>query len=312
METVELEIEGFAKEFPDLAATANGIAYSTTGVRAYFVTLRPEMAKRILDFNTDNYRKVRPKHVDLLSKEMRAGEFLLNGDPIRLSPTKVLDGQHRLLSLANQDSFTELEFLIVDTLPDNVIKTINANALARSYVDHLRRKGFNNPVPRCAVTVLYHKWLNDRQLDSSYGLSIADLDKVHDPYAKQITWAVANSASLSRKIKGLTPALGTLAFLILGDISQIAIKSLFIGAAEGENIRRGMPAYTMRKRFLDDHDDRTKRLKCDQMWFIFKCFDVQYKNTLRHDSDQLTIERLLPLPLEGISTSDLKKMLERG
>lgn len=303
-------IEDFATTFPDLAENANGIAHSRNGMRAYFMTLTPEMAKRILEFNTDNYRKVRPKHVDLLSREMASGTFLLNGDPIRIgSNSIVLDGQHRLYAVARLAPFTEVEFLIVDTVSPETLSTIDANALARSYIDHLRHLGFQNATNRSALVVLYHKWLNDRPLDSSYATSIAMLDAVHNPNSERITWAVQNSLSIARKIKGVQPAVINLAFLILGQISEIAIKQLLIGVAEGENIKRGMPAYTLRNRFQDDHDDNIKRLRAEQLHFIFRCFDIELKNTMRNASDQLTIHRLLPLPPQGISTRDLKNML---
>lgn len=304
-----IEIEGFAQRFPDMATNADGIAYSKDGARAYFVTLTPEMAKRILEFNTDNYRKIRPRHVRFLQQEMAAGEFLMNGDPIRFDTREIVsDGQHRLSALAAQDQIIEIEFLIVDRLPPDTTKTINANALARSYIDHLRRLGYPNPTMRSAVSILWHKWVNDRDLDSRYPLSIQQLDEVAEPIKDRLSWAVANG-SRHRKLRGIQPALVALSYLILGEISETAVKTLFIGASEGENIHRGMPSYTLRDRFQDDYYKSVKRTKAEQLFFVFRAFDVEFKNMFRPDDDPLTILRLLPLPPGGVSTRDLKRML---
>lgn len=305
----KIQIDGFAHAFPDLAANAEGIAFSKSGARAYFVTIGPEMAKRLLEYNKENYRKPRPKHVDFLSKQMSANEFLMNGDPIRVDTRHTIsDGQHRLMALANQDDLKQIEFLIVDHLAPETTPTINANALSRSYIDHLRRKGYQNPTSRCAVTILYYKWENDRPLDSSFATSIQQLDSVAAPIENQLSWAVSN-AGRYRRIKGIQPALVTLSFLILGEISELAVKQLFIGVAEGENIHRGMPAYTLRSRLFTDYENKIKRLKSEQLWFVFRAFDVERKNLKRNSTDQLTIDRLLPLPQEGVSTRDLKNML---
>lgn len=307
METIE--IDGFAYEFPDLASQAKGIAYSRKGARAYFVTLGPEMAKRLLDFNTDNYRKVRPKHVNYLTGQMRAGDFLMNGDPIRVREDLIIaDGQHRLHALSNQESDTTIEFLIVDNLPEETISTIDSNAINRSYVDHLRRRGYQNATMRSSLVTIYHKWCNDRPLDSTYVASIRELDQVHDPEEAKITHAVSNTVGLARKIKGLPATLVSLSHLILCEHSPLAFMSLLIGVAEGEDIHRGMPAYTLRAQLQRDYDNSIKRTRAELMWFIFKCFDIQHKNTMRWDDDQLTIMRLT-LPPQGVSTRDLKRML---
>ncbi len=63
---------------------------------AYLETITPVMAQRMMEQNKLN-RPIRPKNVRKISKELRAGNWDVNGETIKFDPDgNVLDGQNRL------------------------------------------------------------------------------------------------------------------------------------------------------------------------------------------------------------------------
>ena len=67
-----------------------------TNVYATIETITPQMAQVYLTHNTDN-RKLRDNTVSFYAKQMRQGDWQLNGDCIRFAKNgRLIDGQHRL------------------------------------------------------------------------------------------------------------------------------------------------------------------------------------------------------------------------
>ncbi|WP_375263945.1 hypothetical protein, partial [Palleronia sp.] len=70
------------------------------------VIVTPELAKRLLRFNTHN-RKIQPNHVKMIARDIKEGHWMMNAQPICFtanpfapdadtSNTRLLNGQHRL------------------------------------------------------------------------------------------------------------------------------------------------------------------------------------------------------------------------
>ena len=92
--------------------------------------ITPAYAAELLKQNTNN-RPVRPSHVRFLSEAMQRGEFLFNGDAIRISKDNViLDGQHRLLAVVKSN--IALKVVVVRGLESEVFKTIDVDKLERN------------------------------------------------------------------------------------------------------------------------------------------------------------------------------------
>lgn len=310
METLEVTSEQF-EQLQDLTEFANdGVAFSNDGYRAYFVTIGPELAKKILATYAEDYRKLRPKHMAAITDDMRHGKFRLDGSPIRLDKeNRILDGQHRMASII--ESGERIEFLVVDKLPLDAYDTVDTNALVRTYMDILRRRGVTDPSGVTALTRYIHKWDNSRitSLDSNYRMSVPMLDAVWEPNKNRIEWAARNAHNFSRKID-MPKSLIAFCLYTLGQVSESSIKGMFIAVAEGENIHRGMPEYTLQQRLLLDH--RTERDKARDpnltVYLVFRAWQDYHRNLSRHANNQLTLEAI-PRPRFGVTIQDLKNMM---
>lgn len=82
-------------------------------------------------------RRVRPKVVNAYRRDMENDRWQATGEAIKLSRTgALLDGQHRLLALAEAEGVRHIQMLVVSGLPDNA-QAVMDQGVARSIRDAL-------------------------------------------------------------------------------------------------------------------------------------------------------------------------------
>lgn len=100
----------------------------------------PVRAKELLALNTCN-RKLKKNYVKQLAEKMTSGEWLFNGDTIRIKGDRLIDGQHRLHAIVK--SGLSQRMLLVDSIDDNAFQTIDVGK-RRSPGDTLEALGEKN------------------------------------------------------------------------------------------------------------------------------------------------------------------------
>jgi hypothetical protein len=111
--------------------------------------ISPLEAQTILGSNTHNRGLVK-KRVQQLAAAMQNGEWLFNGDAIRIGESgRLLDGQHRLAALIASE--TSQQFLVISGLPDSTQETMDSGA-KRTVADSMRLRG-EKDVNRLAAAV---------------------------------------------------------------------------------------------------------------------------------------------------------------
>jgi len=112
-----------------------------TDLQTEVVTITPEMASRILDANRDN-RKIRQQIVERYARDIRHGNWKLNGEAVKIANDGTLiDGQHRLFACVEAN--TPFDTVVVRGLTFEVRETMDTGA-KRSLGDVLRWKGEAN------------------------------------------------------------------------------------------------------------------------------------------------------------------------
>lgn len=107
-------------------------------------TITPDQAAKLLEHNTEN-RHVRDNRVSLYASEMKAGRWLLTGEPIIMNGNVLLNGQHRLRACIEADvPFTTAVFRGADSHVYNVVDT----GMVRTAGDTLHHHG----IPQYNVT----------------------------------------------------------------------------------------------------------------------------------------------------------------
>lgn len=207
----------------------------------------PELAKQLLDHNTTN-RPISRREVERLKRILVAGQWAYNGESVKLSQTgKLLDGQHRLIAIA--ESGVPAELRVEDELPDSVFATLDQGR-KRTGGDVL----FTEGVPRynavsTACGALYRILKNRPIYGSSdvipaYG--ILDILHRHD----KIKATAEFCAPLHRKGDAQVIGLGQLAAFtyVLDEVMGLPDKahSFAEGLAVGTGLDEGSPILSFR------------------------------------------------------------------
>lgn len=110
-------------------------------ITATIETIDPKKAAEYLALNTKN-RALVGRHLQSLTRDMKNGRWISNGDPIRFNSDKLIDGQHRLQAII--DSGVTLEFVVIRQLPEKAFETIDIGR-KRSMPDLLSIEGKGHP-----------------------------------------------------------------------------------------------------------------------------------------------------------------------
>lgn len=118
-------------------------------------TITPEKARQLLKLNTGNFRKLDQHRVVAFANEMKSGNWVVNGDTIRLNGDRLLDGQHRLAAIVRAN--VPVEAIIVEGLEVDC-KTIDRGK-PRTIAQYLRAEGVKSAtaVAACAKLCVAHE-----------------------------------------------------------------------------------------------------------------------------------------------------------
>lgn len=121
------------------------------------VTMTPKEAATLLKANTNN-RRVKEKQVNILARAIEAGDWVLNGDAIRVSADgQLLDGQHRLAAIVKANKAVPTVLFTGAIQDDQMTMDIGT---ARTFSDVLQMKQVPHATIVAAATRLYAAWEN--------------------------------------------------------------------------------------------------------------------------------------------------------
>lgn len=112
------------------------------GITVEVIDVDPVLAELWLDEHNRHNRKWRPRKLDAYARDMAAGRWEFNGDPLRFDIAEtLLDGQHRLAAI--RDSKTTQPFVVVKGLRPQAQETVDIGA-TRTMGDTLTLRGESN------------------------------------------------------------------------------------------------------------------------------------------------------------------------
>jgi len=91
-------------------------------IKSILVKITPAIAKKMLKQNTNN-RKVSKQRVRFYAEEMQEGRWKTNGDSVRFSGSRIIDGQHRLLAIVKSGKC--IKIMVTTGLKSDVFSTID-------------------------------------------------------------------------------------------------------------------------------------------------------------------------------------------
>lgn len=156
----------------DIGSEVSDLSYLTqfnhmAGVTHEVVYLSSEQAAEWLEAYRGPNRRVSEGQVLKYQSDMEAGRWHFQGSPLVISTThKMLDGQHRLIALANCVPSVTLPFLVVRGVPDSHQLVIDLHS-SRTVAQQLSLRGLTHSSVYAASAKLYLEWTRGRLFKSS-------------------------------------------------------------------------------------------------------------------------------------------------
>lgn len=238
------------------------------------LTITPELARQMLERNTNN-RRVSLERVDHLAREMASGNWVINGESIKFSQSRLIDGQHRLNAIVKAN--IPVQTLIVEGLPDDAFATIDQGR-KRSGADALTVKGENYPLImqsaiRMALEVMdtSKKWKRSSgNVPNKVFLDFVD----QHPEIRDSVNMVAHMQRGLAKMSGyaIPAAMHHLFARVDRDRANIFINQLHTGAGLDVN----SPIYLLRERLIENSTSRNKVERTQLMAIWIKAWNAWY------------------------------------
>lgn len=242
-------------------------------VRVEVCAITPANAAALLNKNTHN-RPLDMKRAERLSQAIQRGEWVLNGDAIRVSASGVLlDGQHRLTAILM--SGKTCQSLFVTGLDDGVMHAIDTNRKARGAPDVLAllgKKNCNVLASAARQLVAYEKFGNPTLVDGAAVLSVEQIVSVVEQHPG-LEDAVARSCSVRPWCKKfLTSSLTGFADYLFTKDDYEASLSFWAGVEKGVSLEEGSPILQLRERLHKSFNDKSNIKPIYRAALLFKSY----------------------------------------
>jgi hypothetical protein len=218
------------------------------------MTVTPEMAKDWTSRNLHN-RPVRYTFVSQLARDMRAGNWDLNGETIKIADDgTLLDGQHRLYACMMAE--VPFETFVITGLPASAQRTMDTGA-KRRVSDQLSLAGEKNARALAPIARWSLLWL--RGARSKAG---RDIEPTHPEILAfiaaepRLRGAADFAMSAHADVRQVKVTVWGMSWLLFNGINDLAAGVFLDRVRDGADIGVGHPAHTLRARVFKMKEER--------------------------------------------------------
>lgn len=231
------------------------------------MTVTPDLAREWLGKNKNN-RRINPKRVTTLAQEIVRGNWVANGESIKLNGDQLLDGQHRLRAVVEADK--PIETLVVSGLPTSVFATIDQNK-KRSGSDALHVNGEQYSMHLAAAIRVV---LDMRDVESKWKRSNRVIPNseyidfiVAEPGIRDSVRAVHNQMRFL--VTTVSTTIPAALHYLLGEKYPTVRDEFFARLSDGVGLEDGDPEHTLRQKLIENASTRVKAERTMIMaWFV--------------------------------------------
>ena len=214
-------------------------------------TITPEKASLLLGRNTEN-RKITDNHVLFLSKQMAKGDWLDNGETIKINKNGLLlDGQHRLNAIIH--SGVTLNMIIVYDLEAKTFGTIDTGR-KRSAADVLFKNNKKNHINLAATSRMIIHFRSTGSKNEEFYSRFATNKEIEDMALNNeaLQNSVTKCASLKTVRILLSPSISSFLHYMYSGF-DVNIANSFFNILDKGGAEINCPAYQLR-----EHLNRSK------------------------------------------------------
>lgn len=235
--------------------------------------LTPEVARELLAENGHN-RNLRPARVVQLAEAMRRGEWVLNGETVKIAEDgTLLDGQHRLKAVL--DSGVSIESLVMRDLPVEVQDTVDTGR-RRRLADQLAIEGHTDSHALAAALNMLHRFRNNGRVDYSHAGAPSPQQAVA---LIECEPEIRDSLREARRVTKQTGGpIGIFAALhhLFNEVDPEATKDFFDRLADGAELAKDDPVLHLRAQLMKPRKDRTySQSPSNTAALIIKAFNLR-------------------------------------
>ncbi len=217
------------------------------------LAVTPARATKWLKQNTHN-RNIRKRAVTDYARDMKAGQWRLNGEAIKFAADgTLLDGQHRLLAVVEAD--TAIPLMVVTGLANETQETMDAGT-KRTTADAFMLRGETNATVLAAI--LKRVWLwdqGDYKFAKNYTPTTAECAALLKEHP-EIYRSVEISARIHQTFRYIPKsAIGT-SHHLLSRIDRDEAVWFFARVGDGAELPAGHPVLTLRNRVMSERAER--------------------------------------------------------
>jgi len=234
--------------------------------RGYVAEVTPEVASAWLKRNVHN-RRVRQENVDVLVRAIRAGQWQLDGNPVRFAADgTLLDGQHRLCAVIAADQ----------TVPMFVVEGLDAAAQDVMDTGARRRAGD-------ALTLADYPNANRLAAAVRLALTIDAQWKITTFANVEVLAWVADHPEMAEGIaytkgtfrtSGLRPSVFDYTFWRLALIDATDAREFFARLSDGVGLPEGSPILALRRRLSGPYGKDRKISVNEQIAGVFRAWNA--------------------------------------
>lgn len=239
--------------------------------------ITPELATEMLKKNGMN-RPLSRRHVEILKHQMKSGQWMFDGTPIKFNGSgQLLDGQHRLTALI--ESECEFDFVVISGIPTESFSVMDTGK-TRSAADAISIESIPNSmvvsdVSRSLLNFKSHSRLTRTSTNSSY-ISNAQVYN----FALENHVLINKSYDFCKKfVRPILPKSKLVAFHILFSDKSALDADVFISKlCTGLDLELSNPIYILRQKLIADAVSKKKISTDIKYALIAKCWNMFRKN----------------------------------
>jgi hypothetical protein len=233
------------------------------------------LARAWFELNIINNRGIRPAVVDAYARDMAAGRWSLNGDPIRFNTDgKLIDGQHRLLAII-QANVTIKSFVVHD-LDDEAFWTLDAG-IKRTMGDEFTFAEEKNAIALGAALQQLMRYEHGI-LDKGTALKATrheqrDALTRHPEIRGSIPYGQMTKAMLRH-------SLGTVLHYLFSRKDKVLADEFFVKLSQGTNLKDDDPIYLLRERLVKENfkGSKTRLIPKEVLALTIKAWNAARKD----------------------------------
>lgn len=208
----------------------------------------PEMAADMLRGNARN-RHLKRKKVDEYIGALRRGEWIYNGDTVRITTDgKLLDGQHRLLAIHETGIPARLLIAVIEEAQALRTQATMDVGSKRSFGDMLQIEGVSNATTVAAVTAIVWAFEHDRVPSSQSRNTSATIQQKYEVLERHP--GIHESVSKVRASGLLVGSLAGALHYLFSTADADDADEFFRLLKTGDGLGPGNPIHTLRERLF--------------------------------------------------------------